>query len=47
MLTAEDWNELEAGVGVIGSDAEVDWDDAASDDEDWDSDDEDWNSDEQ
>ncbi len=46
VLTAEDWNELEADVGVLGSDSEVDWDDAASD-EDWDSDDEDWNSDEQ
>ena len=33
-LNAEGWNELEADTGVIGSDAEVDWDDTASDDED-------------
>jgi hypothetical protein len=46
-LTAEDWNELEADIGVIGSDAEVDWDDTASDNEDWDSDDEDWNKNQQ
>ena len=30
----EGWNELEADIGVIGSDAEVNWDDTASDDED-------------